>query len=189
MDNDPWSILRQLYSGPRTLFLFFFVVVFAMPYVGRAAFYSAASAAEQKVINAWARQNDHWREPHRAVGGPAAELIATPFDGAERFVRRHSQPRPLWQVLLKIDEGHVLPPVLAVLLVLYNFGVYWLITAVGPLRDEEERSGWSPAWKDYGYLYYWWHKPVTVLFYVSFAAFVWNMVGLMRQTVWVPAGG
>ncbi len=123
-DSDPWSILRQLYSGPRSLFLFFFVIVFALPYVGRAAFYSTASAAEQKVIDSWTHQKDHWREPHRAVGGPAAEVIATPFDGAERFVRRNSQPRPLWQVLLKWDEGRILPSLLAVLLVLYNVGVY-----------------------------------------------------------------
>ena len=188
VDTDSWSILRQLYSGPRTLFLFFFVVVFALPYVGRAAFYSTASAAEQKVIDSWTQQKEHWREPHRAVGGPAAGVIATPFDGAERFVRRNNELRPIWQMLLKIDEGRVLPSVLAVLLVLYNVGVYWLITSVGPLRDEEERSGWSPAWADYRRLIRV-HQGVTLLFYVSFAAFVWNVIGLLRQTVWVPAGG
>lgn len=70
-DSDPWSVLRQLYSGPRTLFLFFFVVVFALPYVARAAFYSTASAAEQRVIDAWERR----MAPHRAVAGPAAEFV------------------------------------------------------------------------------------------------------------------
>ena len=44
----------------------------------------------------------------------------------------------------------------------------------------EERSGWSPAWKDYGYLR-WVHRAVTVLFYVSFLSFL-----VTTPEVWVP---
>lgn len=184
--NDPWSVLRQLYAGPRTLFLFFFVVVFALPYVGRAAFYSAASAAEQRVIDAWQQRKEGWRDAARAVAGPAADARPDPIDDAERWVRGKVMSRPLWQVLLRWDEGKVWPTVLAVVLILYNVGVYWLITAVGPLRDEEERSGWSPAWKDYGYLR-WVHRCVTILFYVSFASFLVTTYQLLTEVVWVPA--
>jgi hypothetical protein len=188
ISNDPWSTLRQLYAGPRAHFLFFFVVVFWLPYVGRASFYSTVSAAEQRVIDAWQHQKDHWREPHRALAGSAAEVVRTPFDGAEDWFRRHAKPRPLWHVLLKWDEGKLWPTVLAVALIVYNIGVYWLITSVGPLRDEEERSGWSPAWKDYGYLR-WVHRVVTFLFYVSVLSFLWNVWVLLNEVVWVPAGG
>ena len=79
------------------------------------------------------------------------------------------------------------PTVLAVVLILYNVGVYRLITAVGPLRDEEERSGWSPAWDDYRKLR-WVHCGVTVLFYVSSLSFLVTTYPLLTEVVCVPAG-
>jgi hypothetical protein len=181
--NDPWSVLRQIYAGPRTLFLFFFVVAFALPYVGRVALYSAESQAGAWAHDAWQRQKDRIRDEPGAVGLREAAAM----EDFERWLRAHSTPRPVWQVLLRWDEGRIWPTVLAVVLIIYNFGVYYLVTSVGPLRDEEERSGWSPAWKDYGYLR-WVHRGVTLLFYVSFLSFAVNMSELLGKTVWVPAG-
>ncbi len=183
--NDPWSVLRQIYSGPRVLFLFFFVVLFTLPYLSRAILLSTVSSVEQRAIDSWAQGKGHWPNAHSAIARPGADAIPTPFEKPEDWIRAHSHPKPLWMILLKWDRGVVWPSALAVLLIIYNIGIYCLITSVGPLRDEEERSGWSPEWKEYSYLT-WIHRMVTILFYVSFASFLWNSYELLNETVWIP---
>lgn len=91
-------------------------------------------------------------------------------------------------VLLQWDEGRVWPTLLAVALLAYNFLIYWLVANVGPLRDEEARSGRSPRWDNYRTLYERWHRWATVLFDVSLLAGVWNYGGLLFRTIRVPAG-
>lgn len=185
--NDPWSVLRQLYSGPRTLFLFFFVIVFALPYVGRLALYGSESQVGTWMTAAWQRQKERMHDAKSRVGRLIEREEREAMEDLERWLKAHPGPRPVWQVLLRWDERKIGPTVLAVVLILYNLGIYWLITGVGPLRDEEERSGWSPAWKDYGYLR-WVHRTVTVLFYVSFASLLVNLGELLGKPVWVPTG-
>ena len=164
--NDPWSVLRQSYAGPKLFFLFLFVIAFALPYVGRVAFYSAFGPVERRL----APHAESWKHELEA------QLLVK------------VEPRPVWQVLLKWDEGKVWPTVLAVLLILYNGGLYFLISSVSPLRDEEERSGWSPAWADYARLI-WVHRVVTGLFYVSFISFLVNAGQLLTDVVFVVKPG
>lgn len=183
--NDSWSILRQSYAGSRLFFLFLFVIVFALPYVGRAAFFSAVGPVEQRLA-AQAESRKHELKARIATHptDPIARRELEQIDHA--FAKVES--RPIWQVLLKLDEGRVWPSVLAVLLVLYNVGLYILITSVSPLRDEEERSGWSPAWVDYAWLI-WVHRGVTGLFYVSFASFLINAAQVLTDVVFVVKPG
>jgi len=88
-------------------------------------------------------------------------------------------------LLLKWDQG-AWHTALALVLVAYNVGVFWLISRVGPLRDEEERSGFTPAWASYRSLI-WVHRAVSVLFYVSLASFCWNLYATLATPIWVPA--
>lgn len=185
MHNDPWSVLRQSYAGPRLFFLFLFVLVFALPYVGRAAFYSAVGPVERRLA---AQAESRKPELEARLATNPADLLARRELEQINSTLAKVEPRPLWHVLLKWDEGKVWPTVLAVLLILYNAGLYLLISSVSPLRDEEERSGWSPAWKDYSKLI-WLHRAVTGLFYVSFVSFVVNAERLLTDTVFVVKPG
>jgi uncharacterized protein YjbI with pentapeptide repeats len=180
--NDPWSVLRQSYAGPRVLFLLFAVLLFAMPYLTRAAIYSTTAPIERQLVEQ-ARHRKGQLEIRLAVTPNNRDLKEELARVNEMLMR--FEPRPIWQVLLRLDEGVLWPSVLAGVLALYNVGVYVLITKVSALRDEEERSGWTPAWKDYRHLI-WVHRVVVILFYVSVGSFVLNLAHMLGQEVLVP---
>src|SRR5262249_44487529 len=159
----PWSVLRQSYAGPRVVVLLMGLVAFAAPYVGRVAMYALIGRAESVLV----------RHP---PPGPPWEVIA------EMSERGHT--RPALAYLLPWDQG-VWHAALALVLVAYNIGVYRLISRVGPLRDEEERSGFAPAWAHYRSLILV-HWAVSMLFYVSLASFCWNLYVTLSWPIWVP---
>jgi uncharacterized protein YjbI with pentapeptide repeats len=167
-DNDPWSVLRQMYAGPRVVVLLLGLLAFAAPYVGRVAMYGLLSRAEA----AFQKQTE--------VGAPWEDFAEWPSN-----YRAYFQRRSVLALLLKWDQGagHT---ALALVLVAYNIGVYRLISRVGPLRDEEERSGFAPAWAYYRGLI-WVHRAVCLLFYVSLASFCWNLYVTLATPIWVPA--
>ncbi len=233
-NNDPWSVLRQLYAGPRMIFLLLFLIVFAVPYVGRAIWWGAVARAEPHLIRSAeamsadlrtqlskaAHELDELQKARQklvaeqrkleaaAVLWPALSGVAAQFKDAERKLESAEQTaksaiassqqhldqleqrltgmeqRSVLSVILHWDRG-LLPTVLAAMLVLYNAGLYILITSAGALRDEEERSGYSPAWNEYRHLVTI-HYVVSFLFYVSLASFAWNLVDLLRTTVYLP---
>jgi uncharacterized protein YjbI with pentapeptide repeats len=180
--NDPWSILRQSYAGPRVLFLFFTVMLFVLPYAGRASLFSAVGPLEREGVQ-WLELRKKQVEARLATAPHELEL-AEEREWLDHVLRR-AERKPIWQVLLKWGQGNPWPVVLAAALILYNIGLYVLITCVSSLRDEEERSGWTPAWREYGYLI-WVHRVVVVLFYVSFGAFVINVLDLLGEEVIIP---
>lgn len=180
--NDPWTVLRQSYAGPRVTFLFFTVILFALPYVGKAAVYSAAGPVEQQLAEQAAVQRAAIQA--RLAEEPENTELRADLARLDRLLARFEK-KPVWMVLLNWDRGKLWPTILAGLLILYNVGVYWLITRVSSLRDEEERSGWTPAWRDYGYLVAV-HRVVVILFYVSWASFLLNIAGMLGEEVLVP---
>src|SRR5262249_19978905 len=124
-------------------------------------------------------------------GQVEALLLATPNDPhlleelarLERVI--HVERKPLWVALLNWKPGNPWPGILAGALILYNIGLYVLITSVSTLRDEEERAGWTQSWGEYGYLI-WIHRSVVLLFYVSFASFLLNVAHMLAEEVVIP---
>lgn len=96
------------------------------------------------------------------------------------------EPRAVWQVVLQLDRKRWLPTVLAVVLIVYNVCLYFLVTSIGPLRDQEERSGFSPTVAQYRHLRIL-HIVTCFLFYASLSSFVMNAYGLLTHTVLVPS--
>jgi uncharacterized protein YjbI with pentapeptide repeats len=182
--NDAWTVLRQSYAGPRVTFLFFSVLVFGLPYVGRAALYAAVAPVEQQLAEQAAarktilvaRLDDGDFEHDAEIRAELRRLD---------IVLAKFERKPVWKVLLNWDQGKVWPTILAGLLILYNIGIYVLITSVSSLRDEEERSGWTPAWREYSPLI-WIHRAVVILFYVSVASFLINLGSMLGEEVLIP---
>jgi hypothetical protein len=158
------------------------VVVFALPYVGRAAIYSAVGHVERQAA-AQAETRKAQIEARLAVRPDNPELREE-LDRIGQLLTRLER-KPVWMVLLNWDKGRVWPTALAGLLILYNIGLYVLITRVSTLRDEEERSGWSPAWREYGQLV-WVHRVVVILFYVAVVSFLLNMAEVLREEILIP---
>jgi hypothetical protein len=169
-----------MYGGPRVVVLLMGLVAFATPYVGRVAMYGLVSRAEGAVR--YVEQvglEDLLKDPRdpTVIRRPPLDRLPQP------------RTRTVLELLVKWDQG-VWHTVLAGVLVAYNLGVYRLISRVGPLRDEEERSGFAPAWSSYRALV-WVHRVVCVLFYVSLASFLWNLYTTLatKIVVLVPAAG
>ncbi len=173
--KDPWSILRRTYSGPRFMFNLLFLVSlpdslrFFWASVNRAQIYTKAVVGDRA-----------------SMLGLDSETIAS----YARCLAKQCDPMPVWQLILGIDKGWPFWT-LAVALITYNIlkaGLTWIVS---PMREEEERSGYTADWAgDYwwqGYrLLFWAHQVVRVLFWVAAIAFLYNAWDWLSRTVWIP---
>lgn len=116
---DPWSVLRRSYTGPWFFVHAALLVLYVLPYVGRVL---ALTAAGQT----WA-----------TLGPRVPDLITIEVAHVAA-----------WRVLIGLERGWWVP-VLGAVLFAYNLLRGYLTLRIGMLRDAEERSGVSPAIKDY----------------------------------------
>jgi uncharacterized protein YjbI with pentapeptide repeats len=189
-ENDPWSVLRQSYAGPRLAFLLIALIIFAAPYIARALLWASVSRVEASFIQTAQRLQEADQRATNA-GLPVKEQMretAGAFSRrSEDRLRQHFQQHSLVVILLRLDQGTA-ASVLALVLIVYNLCVFTLVYSIAPLRDEEERSGYSPAWPEYRWLV-WLHRIATVLLYVSLGSFVFNVWQLLSVPIWVPSFG
>jgi hypothetical protein len=95
------------------------------------------------------------------------------------------EPLPVWQLVLGLDKGWEFF-VLAVTLIGYNVLRARLTWSVSQMRDEEERSGYTPPWlRGYRPLY-WTHQAARVLWLAAVVAFSYNAWYWLSRTVWIP---
>lgn len=145
--RDNWSRLRSAYSGPRLLFNLLFLIVFFLPFVARTIGLVATGNFQQDavvVIDAIDKsiQNNENENPQLSKWSRSLiEVLKQNMPGYESDKWEKSQ---VWRVLLGVDKGPgILVP--AILLLLYNLGRGALTYMISPMRDAEERSGWTPA--------------------------------------------
>ncbi|MDH3671607.1 MAG: pentapeptide repeat-containing protein [Gammaproteobacteria bacterium] len=90
----------------------------------------------------------------------------------------------VWELLLGLDKGLWYFGLVMVLLI-YNMGRGLLTYFVGSLRDEEERSGDSPAWQHYRG-WYRAHQVVTLLLIFVGASFLFHAWHWLTAPVLLP---
>jgi uncharacterized protein YjbI with pentapeptide repeats len=171
--RDWWSVLRRSYTGPKLVFNLLFLTAFLLPYLGKGLFWSSVNRGQATlgttVMDARSRAQD-----------PEAGYL---LEQVTPCISSDCTEWPIWQVLIGVDRG---PEywVLSSLLVLFNVLRGVMTWIVGPIRDEEERSGYSPA-ASYAKLI-WMHHFVTGLGVVAVIAFVYHMSEWLRLTIWLP---
>ena len=79
---------------------------------------------------------------------------------------------------------HTRPWFLVLLLFIYNGLRGFLTWWIGPLRDEEERSGYSPSWQSYGYLRFF-NMAVKGLLTVALITFAFHAYDWGTEVVWL----
>ena len=97
------------------------------------------------------------------------------------------EKRWIWELLLGRDHG-TLPMLLLIALLVYN-GLRFILTfCVGPLREEEERTGFTPAWKGRnGYKWLWMtHRVASVLFWISLFSALYQFGLVLFTPILVP---
>jgi hypothetical protein len=82
----------------------------------------------------------------------------------------------------------VKPVALILVLLAYNVARVLLTYFVGPLREEEDRTGHTPAWKGFdGYGWLWRvHRAASALFIVAIVSGAWTIFNLLRTPVVLP---
>ena len=93
--------------------------------------------------------------------------------------------RRVVELLIGAHKGYG-PLLLAVALILYNALRLVLTYFVGPLRQAQEISQFTPTTKQYMWLWQL-HRVAAILFWVSIAAGLWQMWTVLSATVYVPA--
>jgi uncharacterized protein YjbI with pentapeptide repeats len=214
--RDPWSVLRRGYTGPKLFFNILFLAAFLMPYVVKTAGWVMLNRTQEQirlgveklqgVAGELEAEEHRTAQPMRAVLAAVSEQL--PIEGSKRW--RESR---IWRVVLGVDRGASYW-LTAVLLIVYNVCRAVLTWFVGPMRDEEERSGhtpqlrglparsltsmvrtrgwrgaatWLESWPD---AYFWLfrvHQVLRVLFWFAVASFVWHAVSWLALPVWIPA--
>ena len=148
--NDPWSKLRQTYTGPRMVFTLLLLVLFFTPYLLRTAGWVGVHHSQERLTaiieelqHRHAEGTQPLREDFRADLNAIEALL--PSADSERW----RATRVGWLVL-SWDQGWRYWA-LALILLGYNFIRLGLTLVVAPMRDEEERSGHSPVYRIEGW--------------------------------------
>ena len=195
---DLWSQLRRHYTGPRFALNLFLLALFLAPLIARSFFW--AGVTEAQLLSATMSE-----------GSNLASV-----DAMSKCLAVSCQERPIWYVILGLDRSPFLW-ITGLALLLFNFLKASLTVLVAPLRDEEERTGYSPRFRS---VYeppfdkadpisatgnfrrtverlrrlresYGWmlipHRIVRILLWVSVAAFAVNAADWLAITVWLPS--
>ncbi len=94
------------------------------------------------------------------------------------------EERRVWELVLGVKHG-LFKTALTLALLLYNFARALLTYRMSSLRDNEERTGDSPALRQY-----WWlwrvHQVASSVLYVSVVSGLWRIGEMMMSVVLVP---
>ncbi|MFH1269040.1 MAG: pentapeptide repeat-containing protein, partial [Planctomycetota bacterium] len=127
---------------------------------------NAAELEELKQVESWVTQ--------------AQEAVRILAPASERL-----KVRRVLSLVLGTHDGWLVAFLTGALL-FYNAVRAVLTYRVGPLRDDEERVGVSPAWDDYKWLWRW-HQITSPLLVMSIMFGLWRILSSLFTTVLVPA--
>jgi len=151
--SDPWSVLRRGYTGPRMTFNLLLLVAFALPFVGKVGFWSFVNQVQVGTRGVLEKIRE--RALEQGIDDQTIAAIGLSPDAITPLSQCFSEAceeHTVWQLLLGVDQGGMLW-LLPATLVLYNILRGVLTFFVAPMRDEEERSGYSPVFAGEE----WWH--------------------------------
>lgn len=205
--RDRWSTLRRHYTGPRYAITLILLIAFALPYFAKAAGWVAAARTQEAIGAALVEAEGRMAALVKTEAGGASvasEVIHSIQDRLPVKGDLNWRRAQVWELLLGVDKG-IWYFLSTCVLLLYNILRGLLTFVVGPMRDEEERSGVSPPHRVEGktpgkrFLYwlrrgwaesYAWlwlpHRIVTVLFAVAVGSFLFHAVNWLSLGVWLP---
>lgn len=198
--TDLWSQLRRSYTGPKFVTNLLFLTIFLTPYIAKAIYWSGINRSQLLFESLTTNVESH--------------TIQTVF----LCLASECEERNMWYLILGFDQAPTYW-LLGIILISYNFLRGMLTIIVAPLRDEEERTGYSPRFNfrysppfnEYdetrgdGKLesisdflrraresYGWlkWpHFLNRTLLYFAVISFVWHFSNWLSLTVYIPSNG
>lgn len=209
--DDDWSVLRRTYTGARLLFHVLLMLAFFLPFVAKTFYWVAMNNAQhhaQTLYSDVAKAASAHPELESAF-----QRVESALKQRNELLKQHNELRryAVWQLLLGADRG--LPTaMLTIALLVYNLCRLILTRLIGPLREEEERSGISPKrgdwfsqtrrwfpwvgamrtsfdWLRHEVREYRWlmslHYITVSLGYFAAVSFLWNAWHWLTPSIWV----
>ncbi|WP_425429615.1 pentapeptide repeat-containing protein [Dokdonella immobilis] len=211
--NDDWSVLRRKYTGANMVFNLVLSAIFFAPWALDALRWSALNEFQMSAVRAVNSVRVELNGKSRidltdfnALAEDILEKVHSP--GMEACLSQRETSRfsdsgkclEIWQVMLGVQLGWR-AWLVACLLLCYNLTRLLVTWVVAPMRDEEARSGLTPArellsapWPERMRSTYRWLMPLhkSLVFGAWFAvlAALWHVVPRLLSPVWlVSAGG
>lgn len=179
---NPWSKLQNKYTGMSATLNLIFLIVFFIPFIAKAAFWSAVT--EIQINN---------QEALNSVVKISTDLSTVEWSSYE-----------IWQLLLGVDKGGLFW-IIPVMLILYNILRASLTIFVAKLSDAQDRSGECPAYnrdtyinniyeidfwkgvsKNYGWMTYA-DKVIQSLFWIAILSALFNIFLILNNEVFIPS--
>ena len=191
--TDPWSELRRAYTGPNFLLTLLALIAFLLPYMFQIATWRSINIAQDLMQSTLIQlEQDYQTLLEQEVIGPAeAGILAGTLEslkGVDTCLAAECQSYRIWQLLIGWNRGWQFV-FLALAIIGYNMLRFYLTQAVAGFREEEERSGYTPALKEYyspnrfGLSPTRLHVVLKVLFLVALFAFIWNLIDVLSTVV------
>jgi uncharacterized protein YjbI with pentapeptide repeats len=161
--TNHWLQLRREYSGARMVFNILLLLAFFVPLIARAGFWIGVNRLQSHELH----------------------LQSHEFGRMSLCLAARCEEWSVWELALRRNES-LAAFTLAVALLAYNVLRLWLTWRVGPLREEEERSGHTPQRVDYNGLWIA-HRIIRILFWLAITSLVWHAFQWLGITVSLPA--
>ena len=193
--TDPWSTLRRTYTGPNFIIALIALIAFLLPYVFEALAWRSVNTAQTLMRSAASELADRH------------DMLAALAD-LEPCLASACETYAVWYLLLAGNRGW-LAVVLTGAVIIYNMLRFYLTKTVMAYREEEERSGFTPAWLGkvfnadaesvgtpwlrlhwaaLGYEHLvWCHIALQVLLWIVIVAFFTNLGSVLLLSVELPA--
>ena len=177
--DDPWSVLRREYSGSRLIFNLLFLVFFFFPYFLKTLFWVAVNRAQLYTESF-------------VIGSVDIVIDTERVLNVSKCFSSQCADLSVWALILGFDRGWMFLA-LSLLLITYNLLKAAMTWSVSSMREEEERTGSSPAWdgapllSTYRPLHVLHKWVVQPLFWVAVCVFLCNAFDWLGRTVWVPS--
>jgi hypothetical protein len=160
---------------------------FLAGYATRAMMWVSVNRAQHGVAHA-AQSLEHTAREAASTQPEAAAVIAEAARGLAQLqesLTPAAREYQVWQLMLGLDRGWFALAT-AVILIAYNILRAWLTHDVGAMRDEADRSGFAPYWRDYKRAWYAHTYVMRWLVLLALVSFLWHAWGWLSAPVWLP---
>lgn len=187
--NDEWSILRRSYSGSRLFFHLVLLMVSMLPYAVQMFGWVSVSIVQdaESILQVQAAKEVERRVANTQFQSELDKVVARLL-AMEPCLKSECVERSVLRILLGGVPGEWYHWLLTLCVVLYNAGRGGLIWTVGALRDEEDRSGYTPRRLGAGgyQILMRAHVTVRVLLVGNLVALAFHLVDWLSRIVVVP---
>ncbi len=151
--TDPWSELRRAYTGPNFLLTLLALIGFLLPYIFQIATWRSINIAQELAQENLIRLQTEYDE--LVTEGVITLSVATTLESTieklknvDTCLAEECKSYRIWQLLIGVNKGWRFVA-LALAIILYNILRHNLTQTILAFREEEERSGYTPALKEY----------------------------------------